>query len=272
MAGNAILNVFNDHLELLGFTDDEALDSLNDQGITSYSALLDTYNRKDGFDNFWKRLASPGGTMADRNHNGRGAAPQIPVRGVAITLRQQTTLIQLAYWVRHRNRIQRHISPDLADALAMRKMGEMMNQERELREAAKASTMSPIYNNRDNIRRVTDSIEGYLSQQIGSIGAPLTYVIRQDEAVDNTIQYDDEELFEELVARSRHTSVPFQTDNARVWIVIRHVFFGTEGQAWVEEYQSRQNGRAAWEALQQRYLGDRAREFNAEEAETELRT
>jgi hypothetical protein len=70
MAGNAILNVFNDHLELLGFTDDEALDSLNDQGITSYSALLDTYNRKDGFDNLWKRLASPGGTMADPNHNG----------------------------------------------------------------------------------------------------------------------------------------------------------------------------------------------------------
>jgi hypothetical protein len=204
MAGNAILAIFNDHLELLGFTDEEALESLNDQGITSYSALLDTYNRKDGFDNLWKRLASPGGTIEDPNFQGRG----VPARGVAVTLKQQTTLIQLAYWVRHRNRIQRYINHGLATALALRKMGEMMNQEQELRDAAKASTLPTIYNNRDNIRRVMDSIEGYLSQQIGSTGAPLTYVIREDEALDDTIQYDDDELFEELVAQSRLTGVP----------------------------------------------------------------
>jgi hypothetical protein len=150
MAGNAELAMFNDHLEqVLGFTD-EVLEPLNDQGITSFISLLDTYNRKDGFENLWKRLANPGGTMDDPNHTGRGAAPQIGARGVAITLRQQTTLLQLAYWVRHRHRIQRHVSPNLATPQAMRTMGEMMNQERELREAAKASTLPTVYNNRDN--------------------------------------------------------------------------------------------------------------------------
>jgi hypothetical protein len=91
-----------------------------------------------------------------------------------------------------------------------------------------------------------DAIEGYLSQQIGSLGVPLTYVIREDKDVDNTVIYGPDKVFEEIVARCRHTGVPFQTDNARVWTAIRHVFFATDGQAWVEEHQARQDGRGAW--------------------------
>jgi hypothetical protein len=267
MAGNVALVAFNAHLQQFQFTQN-VQDALNEQGITLYTSLHNIYNRKQGFENLWKRLADLGGmTRTIKDHD------QHPkFERVAMTLREQTRLIELAYWVRHRYRIQRPMSANISTLAKMRNMGEMMNQEKELREPSKLSTLPPVYNNKVNIRRVMDAIEGYLSQQIGSLGVPLTYVIREDEDVDNTVIYGPDEVFEEIVARCRHTGVPFQTDNARVWTAIRHVFFTTDGQAWVEEHQARQDGRGAWLSLQQRYVGDRAREFNAEEAEAELRT
>jgi hypothetical protein len=133
-------------------------------------------------------------------------------------------------------------------------------------------TLPAKYNPKDNIRIALDAIDGYLGQVIGTWGAPLTYIIREDVQPDNTKVYPDDysKILEELTDRCIHSDLNFQTDNASVWKVIRHMFYGTQGQAWVEEFASRSDGRGAYMSLMQRYLGDRAKSTRVREAKREL--
>jgi hypothetical protein len=218
-----------------------------------------------------KKVTQPGGYINDPNHVGAGPIPQVPNRGIAVTAAQQNLLVCLAYYIRHQYRIDRDLNYAEATFARMDSMSELMNMEKSMRDQAD-KTLPAKYNPKENIRLALDAIDGYLGQVIGAWGAPLTYVIRENVQPDDTKVYppDYSQILEELTDRCIHADLQFQTDNASVWKVIRHMFYGTQGQAWVEEFAARSDGRGAYLALLQRYLGDRAKSTRVREAKKEL--
>jgi uncharacterized membrane protein YgcG len=238
---------------------------------------MEEYDDKEGLTTLCKRLVDPGGSVPDPTWVAPvGVIPPPPQplirnRGTMVTRAEQKLLERLAYFIRHQHRVQRPLVLANATRNEMKLMGSLITQERELRAADKPD-MPDKFNPKQNIRTVLDVIEGYLAQVIGSFGAPLTYVIREAVQPDNTVVYDADysEVMEELVDHCRHDGAKYRTDNTHVWKVIRHIFYGTSGQGWVEPHSRSSNGRAAYLALLQRYLRTKAKILRAEEAQKAL--
>jgi hypothetical protein len=104
----------------------------------------------------------------------------------------------------------------------------------------------------------------HLSTVFGVRGIPLTYVIREDVAVqahaDDPFQQgklhgSSESILDDLVSRCSHTHPLFKTDNNKVYKLLAEATLGTQYATTVTTYSRRKDGRAAYLALVTSHVG-----------------
>lgn len=90
------------------------------------------------------------------------------------------------------------------------------------------------------------------------MGVPLAYVVRDTVALpaaNDDPGFGQPSYIEEMVRRAPHGTPQYETDNALVWNVIRHVTHGGPAWNWVSRFARTSNGRDAYIALKTHYLG-----------------
>jgi hypothetical protein len=189
MAAN---NILSNHLQNVFGCNQELAQAIHEQGIVTTCQLMNAYNDEGGIESLCKRIVEPGGMIPDPAWVPDPAANPVPPhplvrnRGTRVTIAQQNLLTRLAFYCQHRHHVQRLVALNHATLLEMDMMGRLITQEKDLKRDEE-TLMLDKFNPKDNIWKVLDSVEGYLAQIIGSYGAPLTYVIRKNVAVDDTI-------------------------------------------------------------------------------------
>ena len=131
------------------------------------------------------------------------------------------------------------------------------------------------------IMKLLEQFPTYLESKIGSGGVPLAYVIRQHAtpvlplpALAHGKPWSSEHtsLLEELIAFAKHDGPTFQTDNATVYRLLQEVLAGTQHMSSIKPFQSKRNGRGAYEALTLHNLGNSKWEKVVQTAETWVST
>lgn len=100
-----------------------------------------------------------------------------------------------------------------------------------------------------NWRSVRNSFIELLSRQTGSNGTPLNYIIRDLAVGDYDSIYAT--LEEKLVASTQHSGAKFDSDNARVCLLIKTHFEGTEADSTIKKFKRSHNHGllACWKAM-----------------------
>ena len=227
-------------------TDEQQIDTVTELGL-----LLD-----DDVKRLCKVVRRPGGTIP----NPVGDEPQlVPDPGVPVSMRAETNLKLAAYWVRHQGRISR-------EPIAVNITLENVRKLRELRDLEKdyeAPTDTPKIDDKD----WTKTLEGlaeYLRACPGETKIPLSYVIRKGRAVppeqqDPPANYHDS--FDEMINRAPHFKEneiehpTYVNDNHAVWQIISDWCRDDPCWTYVKPHQRRRDGRGAFLALWNHYLG-----------------
>ena len=181
---------------------------------------------------------------------GRAGRPAVYPATIPIT--HERRLCNLAWYLRHLDRVQRDFDEDVADIPFLDNLSKEIAMEAEDRKRkmdfpAKMKSVAQI-------RATIDELDNYFENMLGANGAPLAYVTRKTVAPeDHVALFDFDE--DEMIARAPHTPPYYPKDNAEVWLVIRHVMYDTEGWSWISQFERTRNGRAAYLAIKEHYLG-----------------
>jgi uncharacterized membrane protein YgcG len=110
-----------------------------------------------------------------------------------------------------------------------------------------------------NVRAAVEDIKNYLETTLGISGAPLAYITRESvDPVDG--DYGDNEFNErEMIMRAPHTPPYYEPDNTSVWMLMRSVLYDTDGWSWISQFEANKNGRGAYMATIDHYLGKTSR-------------
>lgn len=88
---------------------------------------------------------------------------------------------------------------------------------------------------------------------------PLSYVVRADVPLPDVADdpgFGLPSFALEMIRRAPHTGTFFQRDSVAVWNVIRHVTHEGPAWSWVQSFLRTCDGRAAYFAMKQHYLGE----------------
>ena len=122
----------------------------------------------------------------------------------------------------------------------------------------------PILTKNFPIDRWLESYSNYATQRIGVRTCPLSYVIREEEAVPVTAPplhlncpYSTEHgsLKAEMVARYSHDHALFKTDNGLIFDDIEEATRGSRYQPTITPFKRGKNGRGAYIALRDQFAG-----------------
>jgi hypothetical protein len=159
----------------------------------------------------------------------------------------------LAYYLRHLDRVQREFS---LDNVTLEKLEEMkVVKDFEERQARKLPTcalsVSPIQENSAliDLWHSLRNMPAYLAQFHGLSGVPLSYLVREREQPDPTVQYED--VYEEMVARAPLTGFYFKRDNEALWIFLSMKYNSLLPACTWRQFEATNDGRGAYQALKQ---------------------
>ena len=112
----------------------------------------------------------------------------------------------------------------------------------------------------DKASLAIQELDHFLLMKRGCKGTPLAYLTRADgtpPAEADDLGWGQPSLDEELIRRARHGAYPpYMVDNLYLWSVLRAMFKEpSPGWAWILAFQRTRNGRAAYMALTDHYLG-----------------
>jgi hypothetical protein len=253
----ANVNAFRTTLRGLGFSIDAARSITDDQEIATIEELsiLDA----EGVVDLCKALRRPGGTILNPNRNDPGQPNQIPNPGTNIPLRAQENLKLAAYYVRHYQRISRPLLPTDITLVSVRGLRSLKEHEDNHEQPEETLVL-----NEKDMAKTMDSIDSLLRSYLGEKKVPLAYVIRDNEdpepsADDPPANYATIE--DEMISRSPHRDgngviePTFAADNRKVWEILESICRETNAWTWIKSFNRTKNGRAAYLALYQHYLG-----------------
>jgi hypothetical protein len=138
--------------------------------------------------------------------------------------------------------------------------------------------------NEKNWPKTIDAIREHLGNRLGVTKIPLAYIIRDSATVPNS-NADPEDGYasrqDEMIARAPHTFVPpgaiapvrtdtFKTDNAKVWEILSKMTRDKTCWTYVKQGQRNKDGRVAFMALYDHYLGPNHMNHEAAQAEATL--
>ena len=118
--------------------------------------------------------------------------------------------------------------------------------------------MPPKLEKVEKVRQAIENMLEYLREKHGGHNAPLSYVVRDDPDVpdvDDDLPFREPTIDEELERRLPHEGSIFEADNALVWNTIFTVTHEGPAWAWVKQYNRTSNGRAAFLALKEHFMG-----------------
>ena len=244
-------NQFLDYLEDILRFDHEIIQALQREGITSFRQLRDMTN--SAIHEMCVTIRRQRLTQGN---------------GVTISTWYELLLRKLAYYLRHLIRTQRVFDENIATEAELHRIAELEIEE--LMAAAIKGTTPPKLESVTKIRVTIENIKAYCSVARGTNGAALSYVIRPIGAlVEGQVFANDQE---EMVHRAPHRGRYWGVDNARVWNLLRAMLCDTDGWAWVSSFENAKDGRSAFIALQNHYLGPANQSLIKTQAEQVLAT
>ena len=111
-------------------------------------------------------------------------------------------------------------------------------------------------------------LKNYLSTIYGQDGVPLSYVIRDNDDPDYSLEEEDDYDFEQLaISCAPLTGLIFKSDARKVHQLIHGFVQGETSETWIKPKEKRQNGRLDYKALQAHYGGEGNKSVRIKEAE-----
>ena len=223
--------------------------SLANQGLDSIDTLADT--GEDVISNMCKIIRRD---------------EQVPIPAIA------ESNIKLASFVaRHHRRISRGLAPNGITMPVIRRYRELYAEEK----AYEVPDNNIELDMKDWAKNI-DSIQDYLGIRLGRTKIPLAYVVRREVAVpaaggDPPDNYDTHQ--DEMIARASHdvaNNEAYPYDNRMVWDLIAGWVRDTECWIHVKPFQRRRDGRGAYLAIYNHYLGVNTVNNQARTAEAKL--
>ena len=239
-------------------TDEQQLNSLEEIRILKFSEV----------ETLVKTLRRPGGATG---------TPPVPNPGLNVALRAETNLKRTVFFLNHKWRTSRDVNAADITLDAIRALDTLRDQEANY----EAPTDYPTLNDQD-WPTTMDAIKAALRARQGEMGIPLSYVIRDDvvppdDHRDPSTNY--ETISDEIVARAPHGSYAagafdlnpvYQVNNEKVWLFIERITHDHYSWTHVKAFQSRRDGRGAYRALYDAYLGSNAVDALANKSERRL--
>jgi hypothetical protein len=93
----------------------------------------------------------------------------------------------------------------------------------------------------------------YIGAKLGQNKAPLTYVLRPEDAPAADGIYDDD--YDRMVFMMPLTGDRYKKDNGAVYDELKALMVDSQAWTWIRPYDRSRNGRAAWKALIEHYEG-----------------
>ena len=226
-------------------------------------------------------LKKPGGRIPDPNN----AGAFITDPGTPVSIMAEKNLKLAVYYIKHRHRTSRPTTPaNITDNEAgIRGISEMRLEEKSHVNAPIPSTPSDLIDEK-NWTKTIESLNDFLRSQLGSTGLPLAWCVRPSEEVSedpipNQADHGWTNREQEMIHRASIRmpedqgggySAAFQTDNKKVWQVLRDLMRKLPCYTQIQPSSRTENGRAAYLALVRHYLGSRHTRSLANEAESKL--
>ena len=271
-------------LQRMGLTLEAAseITSAQGQGLIT----LDDFAQmdKDGIKMLFYSLARPGGTDAAGNRN----------PGTKVSAQAQINFGLMCYYIAHRSlRVDRNVTFAAVTLVAVKKMKPQQQLEANVKDPTTAPTVDF-----KNWPKTMENLEQYFRQHRGVDGGPLNYCIRRDlfpeaAAGDPTYNTADSKYNnhdDEIIGRHRIVDASsatgtlqshekngpfvdvFLTDRTRVWELLSEIMNETDAATVIKAFKNKQDGRGAWLALWNHYLGEHNVDHMAAEAEKTLVT
>ena len=271
-------------LQRMGFTAAAAteLTSAAGQDLSTLEefAELDSEGQKS----LWRLLARPVGLNAQGVRD-----PGIKTSGKA-----QGNFGLMCYYINHvARRTDRTVTWASVTLAQVKTMKPQILQETTAKDPAVAPTIDV-----KNWPRTMELVENYIRGHLGVDKTPLSYVIRVDlfpppaagDPIFGTADSVYHSIDDKIIARHRivdrsaaaagmtaedHEKVgpfagTFRTDNTRVYDLLVGIFAETDSHVVLKLFKKQRNGRGAWRALFQHYLGPNNVDHLAAAAEKEL--
>ena len=246
-------------------TDVQQLDNLEEFRILTDSEVED----------LCKTIRKPGGTIA----NPVAGGPDIPNPGIPVPLQACNNLKLMCYFLRFKKRTSRTITAATITIPTVRSLLAYREWEKEHEDP-----LAPELTFK-NWSRTIETLIDYLSQCLGTTKIPLAYVIRDEpvvspEATDPETNYTT--VQEQLIARAPHHNVnvppvpivyeqEYRDDNAAVFDKLAALTRDKDCWTYVQKAAKSRDGRKAFLALKDHYLGKNNVDNQATIAEGKLR-
>ena len=257
-------------LARIGFVDAAAQALTEEQGIDSLDEIKILSD--DDIANLCKLLRRPGGVVPGVVN---AAGNAVPNPGIQVNARAETNLKLVAFFLRHKVRTGRMVTPADVTLPSVRNLREL----RDFESTYKPSEDVPTINDKDWPKTMETILE-YLRSYLGDKKIPLAYVVRKEE----TVPEADPEggyatIQDEMIARAPHftmvagvrTADPaFLVNREKVWDIIARITRTHDCWTYVKPAQRTRDGRKAYLDLYTHYLGPNNVDNMASQAESKL--
>ena len=250
---------------------------LQQEGITAVSDLADF--DKDGLQQLADNLRRPGGRVPDPNP-GAAAGATIPTPSFVFGAKSQKRIAVACDLVRFYDTVGRDLTAANLQWTNVMKNFEIQwkalkdRKKEDIPDVPKISKALPVI-------KWTESFQDFLNRVIGVRCIPLSYVIREQEAVPaatpglapnqpHSIEHGSVEA--ELIARASHTHPLYRDDNSQVYYYIEEATRSTSYAASIKPFQRGKDGRSAWTAIMNQYAGNDKWEAEIKKQEQLLHT
>jgi hypothetical protein len=217
----------------------------------------------DLIDGLCKSIRSPGGLIAGPPAAAGGAAgPMGPNPGMDVTTRAQHNLKLLAYYLRF---LQKTSMATVVGQITLANIRALQGQRD--KEEAHEDPDPPTIEGED-WPKTLETIQEYLGACLGTTDIPLAYVIRR--SIDPTPRPIDGWTSNEahMIARAPIVTNPgaiagaillytetYKSDNKQVWLKLASICRDKDCWTYIRRHQRAQDGRQAYWALYNHYLG-----------------
>ena len=253
----------------LGFSNEAAAIIVADgyDNLSEYESMTD-----EDVTSLCKTVRRPGGTI---QQDGNDA----PNPGLAVSTRAELNLKLTVFWLRFRKNTSRTTAP--ADIL-LNTVREFRHHYQSVNAHEDPDVPKDIIDPKD-WPKTFDAIKEHLHNCLGVTGIPLEYVIRENVTPkeDPADGYATKER--ELIARAPIDDPPvggnpaqrtaaFKTDNQKVWELLAQMCRDKDCWTYIKTAQRSRDGRAAYNALYNHYLGPNSVDNMANSAERKLQS
>lgn len=245
---------------------DQGLNTLDEIGLLTDGEVV----------NLCKALRKPGGMVANPDALLPNQPAQVPNQGFMVPMRAENNLKLACYYLCHHKRMSRTTLAAQITLENVRAIHDLKLQQDNHKDPSEIPTINP-----KDWAKTMEDLREYLRGHLGITKVPLSYVVRENEAVLN--EADDPStnystVYEEMVARAPIRDAQggyvesYRTDRERVWQLIAGITRDNDCWTYTKPVQRTRDGRLAFLSLYGHYLGVNNVDNMAAAAERQLQS